>query len=262
MQPVFDYSTNAAGSNLGIKVSEIPNAGQGLHTFNRIREGKTVGEYFGINIDKDFDYGEVNDLIASYSMGNHDDSVIYCAFNIATNTLVCMAGYINDPLDDHKCNVRPVWHGNRCRIVAVRDIEEGEELLMAYGDIFWMRDIWPSELIERAWENYGRTRTNALWRVIYHRRIAEEVAAEDTDDLFESDEDDQSEWEDEREVVFPGHIQREVIDLTQGDEPVVIMVNMAVTPPAEPEFIPLTLESPEFIEYVAGEHVIIRNSCA
>jgi hypothetical protein len=118
MQHVFYFSTIAAGSLLCIKVSEIPNAGQGLHAYNWIREGKTVGEYFGINIDNDFDYGEANDLIASYSMGNHDDSVLYCAFNIATNTLVCMAGYINDPLDDLKCNVRPVWHGNRCRIVA------------------------------------------------------------------------------------------------------------------------------------------------
>jgi hypothetical protein len=258
MQPVFDYSTNAAGSNFGIKVSEIPNAGQGLHTYNRIREGKTVGEYFGINIDKDFDYGEMNDLIASYSMGNHDDSVIYCAFNIATNTLVCMAGYINDPLDDLKCNVRPVWHGNRCRVVAVRDIEPMEELLMAYGDIFWMRDIWPSELIERAWENYGRTRTNALWRVIYHRRIAEEVAAEDTDDFFESDEDDQSVWEDEREVVFPVHTVREIIDLTQGDEPVIIREPVAVVQEEEPVFIPYTLDSPELYE----DYLIVRNSCA
>ncbi len=92
----------------------------------------------------------MNDLIASYSISNHDDSVINCAFNITINTLVCMAGYINDPLDDLRCNVRPVWNENRCRIVAVRDIEPGEELLMAYGDIFWMRDILPSALIERA----------------------------------------------------------------------------------------------------------------
>ena len=93
MQHVFDHSTNAAGSLLGIKVSEIMNAGQGLFTYNRIREGKTIGEYFGIDVDKDYDYGE----IASYSMGNHDGSCIYCAFSIATHTLLCMAGYINDP---------------------------------------------------------------------------------------------------------------------------------------------------------------------
>ncbi len=133
---------------------------------------------------------------------------------------------------------------------------------MAYGDIFWMRDIWTSALIERAWENYGRMRTNAAWSAVYHRRIAMEMTAADTEDSDDSDEDDQSEWEDEGEAVFSGFNQREVIDLTQGGEPVVIMVNVAITPPVEPEFVPYTLESTEYLEYLQTQHVIIRNSCA
>ncbi len=98
MEPVFDYSTNAAGSSLGLRASEIPNSGRGLFTNDRIREGQTVGEYFGTEIDKDFDYGELNDIIASYSVGNHDGSTIYCALHFATRDIICMAGYINDPV--------------------------------------------------------------------------------------------------------------------------------------------------------------------
>ncbi len=105
-----------------------------------------------------------------------------------------------------------------------------------------------------------------LWahahKCIVDSSLSPSYCYEDADDLEDSAEDGQSEREDEEEVVFPGHIQREIIDFTQGGEPVVIMVNVAVTPPAEPEFIPITLESPEYLEYIQNEHVIIRNSCA
>ena len=168
MQHVFDFSTIAAGSQVGIMVSPIPDAGRGLFTYRDVREGRTIGEYFGTDVIRDHDYGDLNDIIASYSMGNHDSSHIYCAFSIGTRTMLCMMGYINDPLDDLMCNVRPVRNGHRCRIVATRDIVAGEEFLMAYGDISWMRDIWPSGIIERAWQNYGTRRTNAACFRFFH----------------------------------------------------------------------------------------------
>jgi hypothetical protein len=213
-----------------------------------------------MEIDKDFDYGELNDIIASYSMGNHDGSIIYCALHIATRNIICMAGYINDPLDDMRCNVRPVWHGNRCRIVAVRDIEPGEELLMAYGDTFWMRDIFPYTIIERAWENYGTRRTNADWTEVFHRRIAMEEA-EETEASEDSEDSDgeqsvwEEDWPEEREVMFR---ERIVIDLTGGDEPIEVIEIIEVSEPEEPEVILYTLDSPELYE----DYSIIRNSCA
>ena len=192
MQQVSDPTTITAGSRLGIQTSDIPTAGRGLFTLNRIREGRTIGEYFGDDIIPDHDYGQINDLIASYSMGNHDDSYIYCAFSIARNVMLCMCGYINDPLDDSKCNVRPVWRGPRCRIVATRDIEPLEELYMAYGQASWMRDIWSSEIIRRAWDNYGVRRTEHLWRELYYSRLAMEAeersdSIEDVSDIEDSE---------------------------------------------------------------------------
>jgi hypothetical protein len=55
---------------------------------------------------------------------------------------------------------------------------------------------------------------------------------------------------------------REIIDLTQGDEPVIIREPVAVVQEEEPVFVTLTLESPEYSEYLQNEHIIIRNSCA
>jgi hypothetical protein len=253
MQEVWDLSTQEAGTRLGKGRSRINNSGSGLFTYERIREGKKVGEYFGDIIIKGHDYGTINNLIASYSMGNHDESVIYCAFSVHRNRMLCMAGYINDPLDDDQCNVRPVWRGNKCYIIATRDIQPGEELLMAYGATYWMRDCWDSYLIREAWDNYGLRRTDQQWRDVYNRRLVME------EDLEESS-DDGSVWEEVggREVVMRRRI---IIDLTQGDDPVVTEISEPITPPATPVVpveAPYTLESPELYE----GYVVIRNSCA
>ena len=67
----------------------------------------------------------------------------------------------------------------------------------------------------------------------------------------------------ERETVFR---RRVLIDLTQGDDPVITEIMEPVTPlvPAEepPADIPYTLESPEYLQYIQEHHVVIRNSCA
>jgi hypothetical protein len=58
--------------------------------------------------------------------------------------------------------------------------------------------------------------------------------------------------------LFPEHTFREIIDLTQGDEPVIINEVIEVAPEVEQVFIPYTLDSPELYE----DYSIIRNSCA
>ena len=266
MQPVSDPTTIAARSRLGTKTSEVLNAGRCLFTYNRIREGKSIGEYFGDNVIQGHDYGQINNLITAYSMGNRDNSHIYCAFSIARNRMLCVSGYINDPLDDSKCNVRAVWRGARCMIVAVRDIEPGEELLMAYGEAYWMRLCWSSEIIQLAWDNYGLLRTNARWEELYHRKLEIEALGElSEEDVYESD-DEVNEDGGEMGVVFRGEpVQRILIDFTQGDEPIVSVIQVAVTPEVAPEvpaFIPYTHQSPEYLQYLQEEHVVVRNSCA
>ncbi len=101
-----------------------------------------------------------------------------------------------------------------------------------------MRDIWPSGIIELAWQNYGTRRTNAAWKEVYQRRIARELDSDTDDSEISEDEQWQDDWEDEEGAVFRSRI---VIDLTQGEELVETHEEIA----EEPAFIPYTLDSPE-----------------
>ncbi len=78
--------------------------------------------------------------------------------------------------------------------------------------------------------------------------IIAEAEAEAEEESDESDVGYEME-EGERGVVFREHTHRIVIDMTQGEEPVVITVNVGAgtTPvtPEEPVYIPYTIESPE-----------------
>jgi hypothetical protein len=164
-----------------------------------------------------------------------------------------MMGYINDTLDDDQCNVRAVWRGSRCYIVATREIELKEEFLMAYGANYWMRDVWESFIIRKAWDNYGIRRTQTQWRELYHRRVINE---QEPDDI--SEDDSEEEEAGERKTVFRRRI---LIDLTLGEEAVVTVIDEPVTPLIPSEelvFVPYTLDSPEMLE----DYTVIRNSCA
>ena len=201
MKPVSDLTTIAAGSRLGMKMSSVVNAGRGLYTYKKIREGKSIGEYFGDIVIPGHDYGQINNLITAYSMGNRDNSHIYCAFSISRNRMLCVTGYINDPLDDSQCNVRAVWRGSRCYIVAVRDIERGEELLMAYGELYWMRLFWSSDIIKAAWNNYGMRRTNTRWNELYQSKLAMEASGLVSEDEVNDSDTEVNEDEGENGVV-------------------------------------------------------------
>lgn len=50
-----------------------------------------------------------------------------------------MARYINDPLNERYVNCQFVAQPDkrRCAVVATRDIEEGEELFVSYGEAYW-----------------------------------------------------------------------------------------------------------------------------
>eukprot|EP01041_Mallomonas_annulata_P042233 gene42233-biopygen14554 len=45
--------------------------------------------------------------------------------------VICLAGYLNDPLDDRKANCRLIKQERLLRVEAVRDIQHHEELLLA-----------------------------------------------------------------------------------------------------------------------------------
>ena len=192
---VSDPSTKQFKSKVSVGDSELPNdAGLGLFTEKRVKEGTTLMLYKGYRVKKSRGYRN-KEKIDLYSMGNADGKYVYCAINPDTNVMKSVAGYINDPLDDSLCNVKAVWRGKVCNIVAVRDIEEGEELYMAYGEDYWCQDKWSIRIIYKAWDNYATRRTQHKWQQVLQDRRNQEI----TDD---SDPDDSSsEDEGERGVV-------------------------------------------------------------
>ena len=49
----------------------------------------------------------------------------------------CYARYVNDPLDDEKCNAELKRIGNQVYLIATRDIYPNEEIFVAYGAAYW-----------------------------------------------------------------------------------------------------------------------------
>ena len=175
---VSDPSTRLYKSKVATDTSDIDDAGLGLFTMKRIREGATI--MVRVRPNKVYRHKQ---SIDEYSMGNADGKYVYCAIKPDTNVMKSVAGFINDPLDDSLCNVKAVWRGKVCSIVAVRDIEPDEELLMAYGEDYWCQDKWSIRIIYKAWDNYATRRTQKKWQQVLQCRRNQQV----TDD---SDPDD------------------------------------------------------------------------
>ena len=171
---VSDPSTRLYKSKVVTDTSGIDNAGLGLFTQKKIREGASIMTYKGYRVRPNKVYRN-KDLIDEYSMGNAEGKYVYCALNPNTGEMKSVAGYINDPLDDSLCNVKAVWRGKVCTIVAVCDIEAGEELLMAYGEDYWCQDKWSIRIIYKAWDNYATRRTQRIWQSVLESRRSQRI---------------------------------------------------------------------------------------
>ena len=185
---VSDPSTRLYKTKVATDTSEIDNAGLGLFTMKKITEGATIMIYKGYRVRRNKVYRN-KEKIDEYSMGNADGKYVYCALNPNTGVMKSVAGYINDPLDDSLCNVKAVWRGKVCSIVAVRDIDEGEELYMAYGEDYWCQDKWSIRIIYKAWDNYAIRRTQKKWQQVLQSRRSKQIPDDsDPDDSSEESE--------------------------------------------------------------------------
>ena len=102
LRVINEKSTRENGTNLYVIRSPMRNAGNGLFSFDPIKKGKTICEYFGRIIQQmDIDNGtERKDYCAGDGYG-----VIINALN-DNGEIVCAGGYINDALDDDKYNCK------------------------------------------------------------------------------------------------------------------------------------------------------------
>jgi hypothetical protein len=122
---------------LKVKKSQLPNAGKGLFTTAPIEKGTKIVEYLGEIIDwKEYERRVERDEDGYLFFVNKKHCID------AFNTPEHIARYANDAaglsrVKGLKNNSVYDTEGNRCFIVATRDIEPGEEIFVNYTKDYW-----------------------------------------------------------------------------------------------------------------------------
>ena len=101
--------------------------------------------------------------------------------------------------------------------------------------------------------------SNIQWRVLYTRTLELEAEGEFSEYEVEDSDDEVNEDGGETRVVFRSEtVQRILMDFTQGEEPVITVIQVAVTPDVEPEppaVVPYIQESSE-------ADMVVHSTCA
>lgn len=120
-----------------VKKSSLPNAGKGLFTKSPIKKGTKIVEYLGEIIDwKEYERRVAKDEDGYLFFVNKKHCID------AFNTPEHIARYANDAeglsrIKGVKNNAVYETEGNRCFIVAKKDIEKGAEIFVSYTKEYW-----------------------------------------------------------------------------------------------------------------------------
>ncbi len=120
-----------------VKTSQLPNAGKGLYTTRLIKKGKKIIEYRGEMIN----WKEYERRVARDEDGYLFHISNKCCID-AYPTPQYKARYANDAeglsrVKNLRNNCEYEVEGKRCFIVAIRDIEPGEEIFVSYTKEYW-----------------------------------------------------------------------------------------------------------------------------
>ena len=126
------YRVGPAWRRLRVAPSTIEGAGEGLFATQAIAADETIGFYRGEVLTlrealqlKDRDY-----LMGGFGPNAHVD---------ASKAFAMPGRYVNDAFDPGRLNARfdKSRKTRSARVVALRDIEEGEEIFASYGRSYW-----------------------------------------------------------------------------------------------------------------------------
>ena len=126
------YRVGPAWRRLRVAPSTIEGAGEGLFATERIAADETIGFYRGEVLTlrealqlKDRDY-----LMGGFGPNAHVD---------ASKAFAMPGRYVNDSFDASRLNARfdKSKATRSARVVALRDIVEGEEIFASYGRSYW-----------------------------------------------------------------------------------------------------------------------------
>lgn len=131
-------------NSLKVAPSTMEGAGNGLFATAHIPKGALVCNYSGFRhhyqSQKRFK-GSARAYILKLKNGWPKHNRMNDGFVDALPTEDVLARFINDPKLEERCNVKfehiqepEIWH---CPVVSLRVIEEGEELFISYGPVYW-----------------------------------------------------------------------------------------------------------------------------
>ena len=154
-----------------IRESLLENAGQGLYARKKIKENEIICSYEGTEISKDqLDNTPIStrDYVA---LAFFKSGIAELKFIDSRERDDCYGRYANDPLDDLLVNAKILWKDNRMVLVAMVDIEEGDEIYVSYAKDYWYSrmDKLPELLKKRIRRRYPGE------KVVTFREDAEEV---------------------------------------------------------------------------------------
>eukprot|EP01035_Chromulina_nebulosa_P031198 gene31198-41569_t len=75
----------------------------------------------------------------------------------------CLAGFLNDPLDHHMANCKFVSHHGRMYVETLVPIQQHDELLVLYGEDYWLNNTFSLTITEKACHIYKTTTTAEAW---------------------------------------------------------------------------------------------------
>lgn len=124
---------------LVVKSSGIPGAGKGLFTTIAIEKETVITEFSGEKIS--------HTIGAARSIMNESHSLLYLNQKYFVDSYAdksCMATFINDAIGEVRINGidnnTTIHRANgRIYVIALRDIQAGEELFLEYGPDYWNR---------------------------------------------------------------------------------------------------------------------------
>jgi hypothetical protein len=135
----IDKCYNNTDFDLSIRKSQIPNGGLGIYTNVLIPVNTVIGTYVGERVE---DYNYMGDSYY-YEIRERNDEKNISSFGItAIRYPRCYMAMINDAIGiKNNCHFDVIHHDDVWKsqviIVALRDIQCGEELFIDYGSNYW-----------------------------------------------------------------------------------------------------------------------------
>ena len=120
-----------------VRRSLVPgDSGQGLFAVKKIEEGAKFCSYEGVEVTEEtlcLGYGN-RDYVASAVKDHRTMEMIYID---GEAELSCYGRFCQDPIDDHLVNAKILWREGKMVLVAMVDIEPGDEIYVEYGLDYW-----------------------------------------------------------------------------------------------------------------------------